>query len=307
MQALALMYEHGKGVQKNEGEAVRLYRLSAEQGHPGAQFNLATMYEHGRGGLQKDVLMAISLYHKAKFHHSPSTLKSYITFTNAESKKRKPEISEDDFLADFYPKTKVLIVDMCEQSLFHTQGSSIIEHPENSFSMNLLYAHYKNIVDAGQDLDYWATTIAGAHHPGFFITCMKPKKRLLNEYREDSEDEKTGFCRVKVGKKFYYCIGGSNPKLGYKLKIFLSKKGNLLSELKELKDKLLGSKQDFEHRTKTHPSLKPQLVQIEGELALLPKAHKAIEKGFSDLTNLINQNVGIRNKAFREANEELFK
>jgi len=36
------------GVQRDELEAVRLYRLSAEQGNASAQFNLGLCYDNGR-------------------------------------------------------------------------------------------------------------------------------------------------------------------------------------------------------------------------------------------------------------------
>lgn len=46
---LALMYEQGIGVGKDEKEAVVWYRKSAEQGNSNAQFNLGVLYENGRG------------------------------------------------------------------------------------------------------------------------------------------------------------------------------------------------------------------------------------------------------------------
>lgn len=47
---LALMYEKGMGVPKDERKAVAWYRKSAEQGNSNAQFNLGVLCEHGRGG-----------------------------------------------------------------------------------------------------------------------------------------------------------------------------------------------------------------------------------------------------------------
>ena len=40
------MYEKGKGVSQNYGEAVKWFRLAAEQGHAKAQSNLGTMVPH---------------------------------------------------------------------------------------------------------------------------------------------------------------------------------------------------------------------------------------------------------------------
>ena len=49
------MYATGLGVPQDEAEAVRWYRLAAEQGDAEAQFNLGAMYAIGRGVPQDDV------------------------------------------------------------------------------------------------------------------------------------------------------------------------------------------------------------------------------------------------------------
>lgn len=46
---LALMYEQGIGVTKNEKEALGWYLKAAQQGNSNAQYNLAVLYENGRG------------------------------------------------------------------------------------------------------------------------------------------------------------------------------------------------------------------------------------------------------------------
>jgi TPR repeat protein len=46
---MALMYERGIGVSKDEQVSVDWYQKSAEQGNSNAQYNLAVMYENGRG------------------------------------------------------------------------------------------------------------------------------------------------------------------------------------------------------------------------------------------------------------------
>jgi TPR repeat protein len=46
---LALMYERGIGVGKDEKEALAWYQKSAVQGNSNAQFNLGVLYENGRG------------------------------------------------------------------------------------------------------------------------------------------------------------------------------------------------------------------------------------------------------------------
>ena len=46
------MYYNGRGVPQDYGEAVRWYRLAADQGDAGSQYNLGLMYNDGRGVLQ---------------------------------------------------------------------------------------------------------------------------------------------------------------------------------------------------------------------------------------------------------------
>ena len=48
------MYRYGNGVLQNDKEAVKWYRLAAEQGAPEAQHNLGFMYRYGKGVLQDD-------------------------------------------------------------------------------------------------------------------------------------------------------------------------------------------------------------------------------------------------------------
>ncbi len=61
---LGIKYSKGDGVPKDEAEAVRLYRLAAEQGNATAQINLAVMYAEGRG-VPKDVAEAVKWYRLA--------------------------------------------------------------------------------------------------------------------------------------------------------------------------------------------------------------------------------------------------
>lgn len=68
--ALGNMYEEGRGVDKNEAQAVILYKLAAAQGHEDAEFALGNMYEDGRGVEKKDDAEAARLYKLAaeQFH-----------------------------------------------------------------------------------------------------------------------------------------------------------------------------------------------------------------------------------------------
>lgn len=52
---LGLMYNNGKGVPKDDVEAMKWYRMAAEQGYANAQFNLGFMYDSGQGVPEDDV------------------------------------------------------------------------------------------------------------------------------------------------------------------------------------------------------------------------------------------------------------
>ena len=45
---LAVMYENGQGVPKDNATAMKWFRLTSEQGHANAQSNLGVMYENGK-------------------------------------------------------------------------------------------------------------------------------------------------------------------------------------------------------------------------------------------------------------------
>ena len=58
------MYRDGRGVSQDYGEAVRWFRLSADQGEAGGQANLGWMHENGRG-VQRDRVEAVRWYRRA--------------------------------------------------------------------------------------------------------------------------------------------------------------------------------------------------------------------------------------------------
>ena len=61
---LGLHYVDGRGVTKDDAEAVRWYRKAAEQGNADGQFELGYMYESGKG-VAKDGVEAVKWYQKA--------------------------------------------------------------------------------------------------------------------------------------------------------------------------------------------------------------------------------------------------
>ena len=70
------MYSNGYGVAQNYAEAVKWYRLSAEQGEATAQYNLGYMYEYGRGVAQ-DYTQAMRWYRQAADQGHKRAIKSY--------------------------------------------------------------------------------------------------------------------------------------------------------------------------------------------------------------------------------------
>ena len=57
-------YAEGRGVAKDDAEAVRWYRKAAAQADANAQYNLGVMYSEGIG-VAKDKAIAVSWYRKA--------------------------------------------------------------------------------------------------------------------------------------------------------------------------------------------------------------------------------------------------
>jgi hypothetical protein len=55
------MYRDGDGVPQNDAEAVRFFRLAADQGHAEAQNNLGVRYDSGRG-VPQDFVQAHTWY-----------------------------------------------------------------------------------------------------------------------------------------------------------------------------------------------------------------------------------------------------
>jgi len=62
--SLGFMYSAGRGVPQDFNEAVKWYRMAAEQGNPWGQFNLAITYADGRG-VDQDLVKAHCWYNLA--------------------------------------------------------------------------------------------------------------------------------------------------------------------------------------------------------------------------------------------------
>ena len=64
---LATYYQHGRGVAKNEQAAFRLFKAAADQGLPAAQLNVGRMYADGIG-INKNENLARQYFEKAARH-----------------------------------------------------------------------------------------------------------------------------------------------------------------------------------------------------------------------------------------------
>jgi TPR repeat protein len=96
------MYAHGQGVPQDYKEAVKWYRLSAEQGNAHAQFNLGQMYYQGQGVTQ-DYIQAHMWFNLAGASGDADSIKN----RDAVANKMTPEqIAEAQRLArEWKPKT----------------------------------------------------------------------------------------------------------------------------------------------------------------------------------------------------------
>ncbi|HNJ36278.1 MAG TPA: tetratricopeptide repeat protein, partial [Leptospiraceae bacterium] len=68
---LGVIYEGGRGIEKDEVEAARWYRKAADEGLADAQRALGNLYYSGRG-LEKDEVEAVKWYRKAAEQGDPS-------------------------------------------------------------------------------------------------------------------------------------------------------------------------------------------------------------------------------------------
>jgi len=66
-----VMYANGRGVPRDDREAVKWYRLGADQGNSTAQRNLAWMYEKGLG-VTLNKIAAYALYELSELEDSSS-------------------------------------------------------------------------------------------------------------------------------------------------------------------------------------------------------------------------------------------
>ncbi len=76
MYNLAVLHEDEAAGMVDKAKAVKLYQKAADLEHTAAQYNLAWSYEHGEGGLTKNIAEAIKYYRKAAENGSAEAKKA---------------------------------------------------------------------------------------------------------------------------------------------------------------------------------------------------------------------------------------
>jgi TPR repeat protein len=71
---LAMMYSNGESVYVDYQQAVYWFKKSAQQEFAPAQYRLGEMYYFEKGGLSRDLDMAIALFNEAAEQHDPDAL-----------------------------------------------------------------------------------------------------------------------------------------------------------------------------------------------------------------------------------------
>ena len=96
---LGFIYAEGRGVPKDDVKAVRWYRLAAEQGHASAQNNLGNRYANGQG-VPQDYVQAHVWYNLAASRRSGEDRQRSIRGREgAESRMTPDQIAEAQRLA----------------------------------------------------------------------------------------------------------------------------------------------------------------------------------------------------------------
>ena len=73
--SLGAMYTYGRGVAKDDGLAVNWFRMAADQGNAAAQFNVGIAYANGQG-VEKDVGLAYMWFNPAAAQGSANAEKN---------------------------------------------------------------------------------------------------------------------------------------------------------------------------------------------------------------------------------------
>ena len=90
---LGLRYANGRGVRKNDKEAVKWFRKGAEQGDAVGKYNIGLMYRKGRG-VRKDYVAAYAWYRLAAYSDFKGGSKSRETIAKEMAPEQIAEAQE---------------------------------------------------------------------------------------------------------------------------------------------------------------------------------------------------------------------
>ena len=138
---LGRMYADGRGVVKDDVEAVKWFRKAADQGHVAAQFNLGTMYENGRG-VAKDGVETVKWFRKAAEQgHAEAQFMLAMTYENGEG-----VVKDEVEAAKWYRKAA-------------DQG-----HAAAQYNLGRMYAEGRGVAKDGPEAVKWIRKAADQDH-----------------------------------------------------------------------------------------------------------------------------------------------
>jgi hypothetical protein len=105
------MYRSGRGVPQDYKEAVKWYRLAADQGDASAQSNLGTMYDKGHSVIKNSVV-AFALYNLSAANDPSSDNKATTNRTKLAEKMSNKEIEAGQDLTRKFVGSKSLLVSL---------------------------------------------------------------------------------------------------------------------------------------------------------------------------------------------------
>ncbi|KAF9969023.1 hypothetical protein BGZ73_008818 [Actinomortierella ambigua] len=129
---LGMTYAEGRGVERDDAEAVRWFTKAAEQGHPDAQFRLGLMYKNGRGVAQSDV-QAVKWFTEGANQGDPD---SQFSLGTMYEKGRGVKKSDVEAVKWFYK-------------------AALQEHPASQFNLGIMFKTGRGVKKSDVEAGRW--------------------------------------------------------------------------------------------------------------------------------------------------------
>ena len=176
MNAYAVALENGWGVQKNEQEAAKLYRMAAKKECPEAMLNFAYMLEEGKGGLKQDLKKALKYYKMAYDFDDVDGLVNYAYMVEyGRGTKRKPQKAKRLYLKAIHRKSAQAMNRLGEM---YRDGHGI----QQDVAKALVYFKYSSEFGSEE----------GKTNFDYLMKDLNPKDDVLNHKIALSSDEEEG-------------------------------------------------------------------------------------------------------------------